>query len=158
MHGEAHEWVRLHAPSGKVSVLEVGSFDVNGGVRHLFHGRFLGLDIKAGPGVDVVAYASTYEPTEQYDVVVCCEVLEHTAVWPQIVAMCGRALRTGGALIVTCAGPGRPPHGADGGPVGDEFYANVSAAALEAETSKWGDGVVREDGHDTRAYVVKRAS
>lgn len=156
MHGEAMQWVQMHAPRHAVSVLEVGSFNVNGEVRQFFAGRYLGIDIKPGPGVDVVADASTYEPSELFDVVVCCEVLEHTVVWPGIVAMCGRALRPGGALILTCAGPGRAPHGAAGGDVGSEFYANVSADELEAETSKWGDGVVRQFGHDTQCYVIKR--
>lgn len=156
MHPEAFQWVELHAPQAESSVLEVGSFDVNGGVRQLFRGPYLGIDMKAGPGVDVVVDAAEFRPTP-VDIVVCCEVLEHAERWRDIVAMCGRALKPGGKLILTCAGPGRAPHGADGGPVGDEWYENVSVAELEAETSKWGDGIVRRQGHDTQAYVVKRS-
>ncbi len=156
MHAEAFQWVAFHAPQRDADVLEIGSYNVNGEVRHLFTGSYLGLDIKPGAGVDVVADAATYRPGRIFDVVVCCEVLEHTESWRDIVATCGGALRPGGVLILTCAGTGRAPHGADGGTVGDEYYDNISVADLEDETWKWGDGIVRRHGHDTQAYVVKR--
>lgn len=157
MHPEAYQWVAQHAPQHPVRVVEFGSRDINGGVRHLFAGSYLGIDIEAGPGVDVVADAARLDLGGGYDVVVCCEVLEHTPAWREIVASAGRALRAGGVLILTCAGPGRAPHGAEGGPVGGEYYANVTVVELEAETARWGDGIVRTQGADTQAYIVRRA-
>jgi SAM-dependent methyltransferase len=157
MHAEAYYFVKSRVPERRVSVLEIGSRNVNGEVRHLFDSsRYVGLDIEPGPGVDVVADASVYETDDRFDVIVCCEVLEHTPVWAQIVARCGDLLRPAGHLILTCAGPGRAPHGAGGGGVGDEHYANISVEELEAETSKWGDGFVRQVGADTQAFIVKR--
>jgi 23S rRNA G2069 N7-methylase RlmK/C1962 C5-methylase RlmI len=37
-------------------VLEIGSYDVNGGIRHLFRGAsdYVGVDLDHGPGVDRV--------------------------------------------------------------------------------------------------------
>lgn len=156
MHPEAFQWVEMHAPQHRVDVLEVGSYNVNGEVRQLFTGHYLGIDLHPGPGVDVAVDAAEFDPPRLFDVVVSTEVLEHTPRWREIVAMCGVALRPGGALILTCAGPGRAPHGAHGDGVGSEWYDNVSAPDLEAETSKWGDGIVRRQGHDTQAYVIKR--
>lgn len=162
MHDAVRQWVAHHAANitGPVSVLEVGSLDVNGGVRDLFPNAdpYVGLNDVAGPGVDVVADAATWEPTRAFDVVVSTEVLEHAERWRDIVAMCGRALRPGGVLILTCAGPGRGEHGQHGAPLPapDEWYRNVSVGELEAETSRWGDGVIRQVGADTQAFVVKR--
>lgn len=156
MHLEAYQWVAAHAPQRPVTVLEVGSRNINGTIRHLFHGCYVGLDIVDGVCVDVVADAATWGDQRRFDVVVCCEVLEHTEAWPAIVENIGRLLRDGGAMILTCAGVGREPHGAEGGPVGDEYYANVSVAELEAVTSRWGDGIVRAAGADTQAYIVRR--
>ena len=42
------------------SVLEIGSYDVNGTVRKLFAaaGHYVGVDLVEGPGVDVVGSAT----------------------------------------------------------------------------------------------------
>jgi SAM-dependent methyltransferase len=158
MHPEAHEWCQLFAAPGPVTVLEVGSLDVNGGVRDLFpRASYLGINDTDGPGVDLVCDAATWEPEHEFDVVISTEVLEHAERWREIVAMCGRALRRGGSLILTCAGPGRGAHGQHGAPLPDvgEWYANVSVDELSAEVVKWGAGIVRQSGADVQAFVVK---
>lgn len=62
-------------------VLEVGSYDVNGSHRCLFENNtYIGLDIEAGPNVDVVAsdpYDWVMIPESSVDIVVCASVLEH---------------------------------------------------------------------------------
>jgi SAM-dependent methyltransferase len=158
MHDEARQFVAAHAPAGRVSVCEIGSRFINGGLRDLFDStKHVGVDIVGGLGVNIVADAATWEPPELFDVVVCCEVFEHTEVWPQIVATCGKALRPGGTFITTCAGPGREPHGAVGGDVGDEWYGNVSTVDLNEHVALWGNVVVLEQvGGDTRCVATKR--
>ena len=52
------EMVDRYGLAGK-AVLEVGSYDVNGTVRPLFNGPYLGCDITVGPSVDVVADAQS---------------------------------------------------------------------------------------------------
>ena len=68
---------------GRVRVLDVGSYDVNGCMRPLFDGteaEYVGLDIEAGPNVDVVMnepYNWDNIPDESFDFVVSANAFEH---------------------------------------------------------------------------------
>lgn len=135
MHAEAYEWVRQHASTEPVAVLDIGGRDINGTVRSLFPNAavYRVLDIADGPNVDIVADASVWAPDREYDVVVCCECFEHTPLWRQICGTAYRACRPGGRFVATMAGPGRPEHSAiDGGwrlhP--GEHYANIHPQEL----------------------------
>lgn len=165
MHDEAREWVAKHATGGPVTVLDLGGRDVNGSVRDLFPGAlaYTVLDVRPGDGVDIVADASTWDPGERrWDVVVSSEVFEHTAHWPGICRTAFKACRPGGTFIVTCAGPGRPPHSAIDGLFRlhpGEHYANVPATELHrvlVETG-WHDVVVdsQRSPADTRAVATR---
>lgn len=129
------EQTRDLVPWDDALVLEVGAQDVNGPTRLLVPGEpraWVGVDLVPGPGVDFVGDAAVILPemVGLFDVAVSTEVLEHADNWQSIVAaMCDR-LFDGGFLVITCAAPGRPPHGASGGEVADEWYENVSLARL----------------------------
>jgi SAM-dependent methyltransferase len=66
---------------GKENIIEVGSRNVNGSVRHLFPQlNYIGIDNVDGEGVDLVSNA--HDLTELFDlntidIVVCTEMLEH---------------------------------------------------------------------------------
>jgi SAM-dependent methyltransferase len=115
MHDSVYGWVgamvEKHDLSPYCSVLEVGSYDVNGSVRDLFAGPYIGVDMQAGPGVDRVMDAHALDfPDSAFDVVVCCEMLEHDpAFWLSLAEM-GRVLCPGGRLVVTARGNGFPEH------------------------------------------------
>jgi SAM-dependent methyltransferase len=116
-------------------VLEIGSRNVNGSVREYFQaGVYLGIDLLAGDGVDIVADAAKWQPNGQFDAIVCCETFEHTPEWPTIVRNISLWLRPGGIALLTMASTGRAPHsGVDGGPVRPgEFYQNVEPEELAA--------------------------
>lgn len=118
--------MKAHGPFYKV--IEIGSRDINGGVRDLFsHAVYIGVDVAPGPGVDRVADGATWEPMGDVDCVVCCETLEHAANAREIVRNCVKMLDKGGTLIITAAGPGRDPHSAiDLDPIRDtEYYRNI---------------------------------
>ncbi len=137
MHPAAYEWVARFARPDPGKVLDLGGRDVNGSVRLLFPTatRYTAVDLLDGPGVDVVADAATWTPDDEYDVVVCCETFEHTPDWPQICGTAHKALRPGGRLILTMAGPGRPAHSAIDGEFRlhpGEWYRNVGPQALRA--------------------------
>lgn len=153
MHSAAREWVAAHALPG--DVLEIGSRNINGTVRDLFPGDYTGLDISEGPGVDVVADVTEWTTRKRFDVVVCCEVLEHTDA--PIIDAAHRLLRKGGTLILTAAGPGREPHSAvDGGPLRPgEWYANIDPDELRVALSGWSEVTVDVAGDDVRAVAVK---
>jgi SAM-dependent methyltransferase len=87
------------------SVLEVGSYDVNGSVRPFFTGPFVGVDARQGPGVDQVAFADALPFADgSFEVVVSTEMLEHDLrPWRSLVEM-ARVLRPGGTLLLTARG------------------------------------------------------
>ena len=122
MHPEALAWVAAHATDEPGTLLDIGGRDVSGpwggSPASLFPNMWrVVLDIEPGPDVDIVADAATWQPNgRRYDVAVCMEVFEHTDTWPAILRTAHEALRAGGTLILTMAGPGRPPHGALGAP------------------------------------------
>ena len=161
MHSEARAFVekavRELGPFG--SVVEYGALNINGGVRDLFTGDYLGIDPQEGPGVDVVADAATWKAKKKADCVVCCEVFEHTPDWPELVASAARALKPKGALILTMAGPGRAPHSAvDGGAIRDgEHYENVEPSDLiDVLREQFTDIHVDQLGPDVRATARRK--
>ncbi len=103
---ERHESLLAQARS----VLEVGSFNVNGNSKRFFVDRgadYTGIDLRPGPDVDLVCdiTADTDKVTavlghRRFDVVVCMNVLEHVyhphAALDNIV----RLVRPGGLVIV----------------------------------------------------------
>jgi hypothetical protein len=91
-------------------VVELGARNVNGSIRSLFAPvaglRYLGTDIAPGPGVDVVTPGESLTLEAPADVVVCCEVLEHTSAAPAIVGR-ARDPDDGGAWAGAAFGRGR---------------------------------------------------
>jgi len=160
MHPAVREYVAEHLPGEYESVLEVGSRDINGGVRDLLapEAAYIGVDLREGPGVDVVADFSAYRHPERVDVVLCLEVFEHTPEWREIIDSAHRNLKPGGTLIVTCATTRRPPHSAVNGgalPPG-EHYANVAQDELNLALSRGFCQVSSEvKGTDLRACAIR---
>lgn len=132
MHAEAFAFVQWAVTEyhARGPVIELGSRDINGTVRGLFARcapPYVGLDLVAGPGVDLVADAATFVPAAKVGTVVCCEVLEHTPDAAVILhQIAHHMIADDGLVIVTCATTGRAPHSAhDGGPLRPgEFYLN----------------------------------
>lgn len=143
------------------SVIEIGSRDMNGSPRILFPDDidYLGIDVVAGKGVDLVVPVdemASWTPAHRADLVICCEVLEHVADFGSVLRTARAAVRDGGTLIVTAAGPGRRPHSGITGrrtlELG-EYYRNVDPVDLEHELLS--AGFERADvtvlGNDVRA-------
>lgn len=162
MHWEAHSWVEAFASTDTLDAVEFGARDINGSIQPLFpNARWTGVDIAPGPRVDVVANAATYQHPTEADLVVCCEVFEHTPEWRSIIANAHRILASGGMAVFTCAGRNRPPHSAvDGGGLRpDEYYANVHEDDMQQEMERVGFTDVRVEwiAHpgDVRAFGRK---
>lgn len=157
MHAAAYDFVAEHAIPQPCRVLEIGSRNVNGSVRPLFSScEYVGLDVREGEGVDVVADVCEYK-ANKFDVVVCCEVLEHAKNWRDLIDAADRLIKKGGTLILTAAGPGRAPHSAfDGAELrAGEHYANIAPKELEAALKGWAKVEVDVLGTDVRAVAVK---
>src|ERR1043165_8630284 len=89
-------------------VLEVGSLDVNGSVRGdvmaLRPAEYVGVDLRPGPGVDLICDAGDLVARfgdDAFDVVISTELLEHARDWRRIVSNIKRVTRPGGLMIVS---------------------------------------------------------
>lgn len=159
MHQQAHDFVS--AARSRLSVLDMGSLNVNGDTRDLFPGwDYTGIDLQPGPGVDIVADAATWDGGGRlFDLVISCEALEHAKDWIGIVKNAFYLLRSGGLFIGTCAGPGRPAHKCSGEPMPEpqtEHYGNIDPAILEKVLSEWYSEVtVSVQAEDVR-WIAKR--
>jgi len=102
---------RVPEAFANVSVLEVGSLDVNGTVRTFFDSsRYVGVDVAPGPCVDVVANGENLDyPDDSFDVTVSVECFEHNPEWVATFRNMWRMSRR--HVIVTCASEGRAEHG-----------------------------------------------
>lgn len=95
------------------TVLEIGSLDINGSIRGFFQNcKYTGLDVAAGKNVDVVCQGQKYDaPSDSFDVVVSCEVMEHNPYWSETMQNMVRLCKPGGVVILSCATYGRIEHG-----------------------------------------------
>jgi hypothetical protein len=166
MHAAAFAFVESVAadrPPGLI--VELGGFNINGSIRSLFSDPYLSVDVRPGPGVDVVASGATYVPPSPPACVVCCEVLEHTAEAEAICRNAFRMLQPGGVCILTMAGVGRAPHSATDAPhstfdgvailVG-EYYRNVTEDALTQWLDDFADVRVVANPIACDLYAVAR--
>ena len=145
-----------------MTALEFGSLDINGSIQPLFpNAKWWGIDIVEGPRVDAVEDAAYYAHSSLVNLVVCCEVFEHTPLWPQIIANAYSNIEEGSAAIFTCAGRGRPAHSAvDGGSLrAGEYYQNVDEndIRLVMESAGFLEIVIEwlETPGDVRAFGIK---
>lgn len=161
MHPAAYEWVRRFATSEPVAVLDIGGRNINGSVRDLFPGatKYVAVDLYPGEGVDVVSDVTLWDTDDSFDVVVCCEVLEHAPNWREIVRTAHARCKDGGTFLMTCAGPGRGPHsGVDGNDLQPgEHYENIDPGLFEKELTAtgWTSFLVDTQGYDLRAVAIR---
>lgn len=103
MHNSVMAWIAANVEGLAPPTLEVGSYIVNGTVRDLFGGGYVGVDHASGPGVDVVADALTLPfPARTFRTVVSTEMLEHCErPW---VALAEMARVLDGTLLLTARG------------------------------------------------------
>src|SRR5687768_9867930 len=87
MHTSSYEHMtdvvtRYLDPGEKLSVVDIGSYDVNGSYRTLFgnpNWSYQGIDLEKGPGVDIVL-ESPYRfplPAASVDLVISGQAFEH---------------------------------------------------------------------------------
>jgi len=101
----------------KGPVLEIGSLQVDGqegfaDLRPVFPGlRYVGCDMRDGPGVDLVCNASDLDiPDNSFGVVVSVDTLEHIAEPWKVMAECARVLNKEHGLAIFTAPFNFPVH------------------------------------------------
>lgn len=108
MRGRIRAYIERHAHLLGDDVLEVGSRMTNSGAwwivnRDLAQGKWLGIDMQVGDGVDLVAdiHKLPSDFDGRFTGVLCSEVLEHVArPWVALPKL-RAAMKPGGWLIVT---------------------------------------------------------
>lgn len=122
MHPEAYAYVARQVKKHKLNdpaftVVELGSFDVNGSVRGFFDevACYVGLDVREGPGVDIVDDAAYWQPDDAVDVVVSTSALEHMSNPEAALSNALDMLAPGGWLVLTTVTPPWGAHSNDGG-------------------------------------------
>lgn len=96
------------------SIVEIGSWDVNGSVRQFFDtSAYLGLDVVEGEGVDRIYNGQdlNFLKPNSIDVTISCECFEHNPFWRENLDDMVRITKPGGIIIVTSASRGRFEHG-----------------------------------------------
>jgi SAM-dependent methyltransferase len=92
----------------KGPILEIGAYQVAGqeslDLRGLFPGReYIGLDMRAGPGVDCVASAEKLPQADgSVGTVIACNTFEHVRCFWRGFEEIHRVLRPDGVLLVSC--------------------------------------------------------
>lgn len=162
MHQEAYDYIRQQLagyPLAGANVIEIGSYNVNGSTRPLCTAAasYVGIDVRPGPGVDIVARATDYSGPSSYDVVITTETLEHDPDPEATIQAAWRMLRPGGVLLLTAASPSRAPHSCDGYdtvPEG-EHYAGIGRGKLRGWLLGWEQ--VRIENYPERGDIYARA-
>lgn len=113
----------------KVSVLELGSYNVNGTVRDFFPDakKYVGVDIAEGPCVDIVSPADqTQFEQGEFDVLVCLSLFEHDPNWRVSFSHNFQWIKRGGMIFICWGAEGNLYHLPDPWaivPVGDFMVA-----------------------------------
>lgn len=111
-----NEYVRIFAKKhkGRITgnVLEVGSYNVNGALRETLP-ITVGIDMRDGPGVDVVVSACSLVAEfgiESFDCVCSADALEHIEDWKTAMQQMWDVLKPSGVLLLTMANPDKGRH------------------------------------------------
>lgn len=141
-HNQQRDFIKKtkdHFPEffDNVSVVEIGSLNINGTVRDFFTNTksYVGIDLIEGKDVDVVIPGKDYE-AHDIDTVISTECFEHDKDWKKTFENMIKMARIGGLVMFTCASDGRREHGttrtspADS-PATTDYYENRIQADFE---------------------------
>ena len=134
----------LRKQKPNLKILEIGSYIVNQSIRDYFQDcEYLGVDLVAGPGVDLVCPGQELDfPDASFDVAISSEVFEHNPYWVETFRNMHRMTKPGGLIVLTCASRGRFEHGTrrsgiEDSPgtahVGIDHYRNLNASDFKKE-------------------------
>lgn len=106
-YNRIRDFVGLYMDASKeLSILDVGSYDVNGSYKPLFANSrwtYTGCDIEAGKNVDIVINPYKWDniASESYDVIVSGQCLEHTKMPWKTMEEIVRVCKKGGLIMLT---------------------------------------------------------
>ncbi len=120
MHQSVIDYVKAVVTAEMIqdkSVIEVGALDVCGSaqpfVKQLGPTSYVGIDLDAGPGVDLVWNAEKLLekfPENSVDFILTNECMEHVEDWKKIILNFKAAVKPGGYILITTRSKGFPYH------------------------------------------------
>jgi hypothetical protein len=121
------------------SVLDVGSYDINGSLKYLFpNSDYTGLDLAEGPNVDIVVSGAEFNTDKRYDITLSCECFEHNPQYLLTFQNMIKLTKNNGLVVFTCATTGRPEHGT-------KNTSPHSSLASQEVSSNYYKNLVKED-------------
>jgi SAM-dependent methyltransferase len=105
VNGNVQLFAKKHKGRITGRVLEVGSYNVNGALRDTLDVT-IGIDMRDGPGVDIVVSACKLVAqfgVESFDCVVSADALEHIEDWKTAMEQMWSVLKSNGVLLLTMA-------------------------------------------------------
>lgn len=151
-------------------ILDIGALDINGCMRQydfLGHkpgwldrvgGEYIGIDLMAGPNVDMVmnSHKLTF-PDASFDLVLCLNMLEHDDDMQKTLSEIYRVLEVGGEFVFSCYNEIGEPHKDLGG--GSDHYQRISVNMLRTALKKAGFATFHHAvlGADYLVYAKKEA-
>jgi SAM-dependent methyltransferase len=146
-----------------VSVVDFGSKDYNGSLKDLFtKSDYIGVDISEGKNVDYISKCHQFISNKKFNTVISGEMLEHDEYWKESLANMYKLLRSGGLLVISCAGKNRPEHGTrrtDGHLYGttQDYYMNLEPSHFREvlKESMFEDSECFDYNQDTYFYGIK---
>ena len=96
----------------KISILEIGSYNVNGTIRDIFtNQKYTGVDVKKGPCVDIVYDGLNLDIQDKFDLSISCECFEHNPFYLENFKKMIELTKNDGVVVFTCASIFRKEHG-----------------------------------------------
>jgi SAM-dependent methyltransferase len=96
----------------KISILEIGSYNVNGTIRDIFSSQeYVGVDVKKGPCVDIVYDGLNLDIQNKFDLSISCECFEHNPYYLENFKKMIEQTKNDGVVVFTCASIFRKEHG-----------------------------------------------
>jgi SAM-dependent methyltransferase len=104
------DWAKRNLTRREVrgrKTIEIGAYNVNGSLRRIIEamepGEYLGIDIRHGPGVDLICRAEEVVGRfgrNHFDLVICTCVLEHIREWRTAVSALKQVCKPGGLILI----------------------------------------------------------
>lgn len=149
------------------SVLEIGSYDVNGTVRAIFASDdYVGVDLISGPTVDKVISGHEINFNRKFDFVISFECFEHNPHWELTLKKMIESVNHNGYIFITCASKGRiehgtartnPSHSPGTSSIGWNYYKNLEEkdfTKLLKDNSKVSDYLIYTQKNTYDLYVI----
>ena len=132
-------------------VIDIGSLDINGTYKSLFTGGavYIGVDIQAGPNVDVIMDSAEWGVLAPADAVISGQTFEHVADVPALLAKIFAVLKPGGYLCFVM--PSTWPTTTNNGY--PAYYGLLTEGEITTLVEAAGFTVVRLDTNETGIFL-----